>query len=111
MRPAILHGLCILIFGFCRVSFAQVVLPSGGEDLGSQINHAVASLPATGGKILIQNPSSGQCYSYVTPIVLSKPVIVEGQGPSTCLQFAGSGIAVSMYGNTQPLLPPGVYGD
>ena len=111
MRKAVLASICILIFSSCIGASGQILLPSGGGDLGAQINNAIATLPATGGKILIQNPSTGQCYSFITPVLITKPVILEGQGPSTCLQFAGNGIAVSLYGNTLPGLPSGTYAD
>lgn len=92
-------------------AFCQVTLPSGSGDIGSQINAAEASLPASGGKILIETPSSGQCYSFSTPVVISKAVIVQGQGPSTCLNYTGSGTAFLFEGTLPSFIPSGSYAD
>ena len=89
-----------------RCSFAQVTLPSGATDIGTQINAAVAALPDAGGKILLHTQAGGQCYSYSVPIVITKAVILEGEGPSTCLSFRGVGTAVAFYGNSTPFDPP-----
>ena len=90
----------MFLFVAPMIAMAQINLPSGDADLGAQINSTVAALPASGGKIVIRSPADGGCYSFTTPVVITKAVIIEGQGPSTCLAFAGSGTAFSFYGNT-----------
>src|SRR5215472_10851357 len=90
---------------------AQVKLPNGSGDLGAQINAAAASLPANGGKILLQSQPSGQCYVFSVPIVITKAIIVQGDGPSTCLSFAGAGTAVTFAGGLNSSSPPGSYVD
>ncbi|GAC1417969.1 MAG: hypothetical protein NVSMB62_09260 [Acidobacteriaceae bacterium] len=87
------------------IALAQINLPSGDADLGAQINAAVAALPASGGKITVRTPVDGGCYSFATPVVITKAVIVEGQGPSTCLGFSGNGAAFSFYGNSVSFVP------
>jgi hypothetical protein len=108
-----LHCLALILLPlvFPRIAFPQVTLPTNNGDIGAQINAAVAALPANGGKIVIETPASGQCYSFSVPIVLSKAIILEGQGPSTCLSFAGSGVAVSLYGNSTAFPSGGIYAD
>src|SRR5215469_14118048 len=86
---------------------AQVTLPNGSGDLGAQINAAAAALPANGGKILLQSQANGQCYVFSVPIVITTPIILEGQGPSTCLSFVGSGTAVTFAGGTSNVTPMG----
>lgn len=90
---------------------AQVTLPSGSGDLGAQINAAAAALPANGGKILLQSQSSGQCYVFSVPIVITKAIIIQGQGPSTCLNFSGSGTAITFAGGLSSFSPIGSYVD
>jgi len=87
---------------------SQVKLPNGSGDLGAQINAAAAALPANGGKILLQSQPSGQCYTFSVPIVITTPVIVQGEGPSTCLSFVGSGTAVTFAGGGSSLTPQGL---
>jgi hypothetical protein len=86
---------------------AQVKLPNGSGDLGAQINAAAAALPTNGGKILLQSQATGQCYSYSVPIVITKAIIIQGQGPSTCLSFAGGGAAVTFTGASSSVTPQG----
>jgi uncharacterized protein YjbI with pentapeptide repeats len=90
---------------------AQIKLPNGTDDLGSQINAAAAAMPGNGGKILLQSQPSGQCYAFSTPIVITKPIIIQGQGPSTCLNFAGVGTAVTFAGGNSSYAPGGSYVD
>jgi len=90
---------------------AQVKLPDGAADLGAQINAAVAALPANGGKILLESEPNGQCYVFSVPIVINKAVIIQGQGPSTCLNFAGSGTAITFAGGSNSNAPAGSYVD
>jgi hypothetical protein len=92
-------------------AYTQVTLPSGGSDLGAQIDAAAAALPANGGKILLQSEPSGQCYVFSVPIVITKAIIIQGQGPSTCLNFAGAGTAVTFAGGNSSFLPAGNYVD
>jgi hypothetical protein len=87
---------------------AQVKLPSGSGDLGAQINAAAAALPANGGKILLQSQPSGQCYVFSVPIVITNAIIIQGQGPSTCLNFAGAGTAVTFAGGGSSVAPQGL---
>lgn len=86
---------------------AQITLPSGSGDMGAQINAAASALPANGGKILLQSQPSGQCYVFSVPIVITKAIIVQGQGPSTCLNFAGGGTAVTFAGGSSSFSPAG----
>jgi hypothetical protein len=90
---------------------AQVKLPNGGADLGAQINAAAAAMPANGGKILLQSQPSGGCYVFSVPILITKPIIIQGDGPSTCLNFAGSGTAVTFAGGSSSFSPAGSYVD
>ncbi len=90
---------------------AQVKLPNGSGDLGAQINAAAAAMPANGGKILLQSQSSGQCYVFSVPIMINKAIIIQGQGPSTCLNFAGTGTAVTFVGGNSSFSPAGSYVD
>src|ERR1700760_1114086 len=90
---------------------AQVKLPNGSGDLGAQINAAPAAMPANGGKILLQSQSSGQCYVFSVPIMINKAIIIQGQGPSTCLNFAGTGTAVTFVGGNSSFSPAGSYVD
>ncbi|MDR3739240.1 MAG: hypothetical protein P4L40_09490 [Terracidiphilus sp.] len=76
-----------------------------------QINNAMASLPSAGGKVIIQTQSTGQCYSFTVPIVITKAVILEGQGPSTCIQFVGMGSAINISGNLPSFMAGGTYTD
>ena len=84
---------------------SQTVLPAGNGDLGAQVNAAMAALPASGGKVTIHPQAGGQCYTFTVPIVMTKAVVLEGEGPATCLQFTGSGAAISIYGNMPSFLP------
>ena len=90
---------------------AQVFVSGNASDMGAQINAAQASLPSSGGKIIIKNLASGQCYSYGVPIVITTPTILEGQGPSTCLSFTGTGTAISFIGNGVTIIPSTTYAD
>lgn len=88
--------------------FSQVVLSdNSGVDMGTQINNAMTSLPPNGGSVKIEPRTTGQCYAFSTPIVVSKAVVVEGEGPATCLNFVGSGAAVTFYGNSNSYSPGG----
>ena len=104
--PAVILGLLIPV-----ATQAQTKLPNGSGDLGAQINAAAASLPANGGKILIAPQPSGQCYVFSVPIVITTPIILQGQGPSTCLSFAGSGTAITYAGGLSSNAPQGSYVD
>lgn len=106
-------ALVILLFILAPFSgFSQVVLSgSSGGDMGARINQAVASLPPNGGSIKLEPLASGQCYSFVTPIVFTEPVILEGEGPGTCLSFNGSGAAITFYNNKASFTPRHGYGD
>jgi hypothetical protein len=98
-------GLILILFSLiCQKGSCQVVLPNGNGDLGTQINSAIAALPESGGKILIQTQPGGQCYLFMVPIVINKAIILEGQGPSTCLKFQGVGSAITFTNNTPPYL-------
>lgn len=44
-----------------------------GEDIGAQINSAYASLPPTGGTIVVVADPGGRCYRFSTPIVANVP--------------------------------------
>jgi hypothetical protein len=70
----------------------------GTGDIGSQINNAYAALPASGGTIVVIPQSTGACYSYTTPIVLTtlhKYVTLQGSsisndsppGSGSCLNY------------------------
>lgn len=83
----------------------QLSISSTGGDIGIQINAMEQSLPANGGLIQIPTTPSGQCYSYATPILITKSIILQGQGPSTCLSYTGSGAAIS-FGNNQVSFVP-----
>ena len=51
------------------------------EDIGAQINSAYASLPPTGGAIVVVGDPGGECYSFTTPIVANVPgkyLLLEG---------------------------------
>jgi hypothetical protein len=103
----------ITLMGFLAplAAHAQVKLPNGGGDLGAQINAAASALPANGGKILLQPEPNGQCYVFSVPIVITKAIIIQGQGPSTCLNFAGAGAAITFAGGTSSFSPKGSYVD
>jgi hypothetical protein len=92
-------------------ALAQITVTGNGGDIGSQINAAQAALPQGGGKIILATQATGQCYSFMVPIVITKEIIIEGQGPSTCLSFAGTGSAVSFYANLPSSIPSTSYGD
>jgi len=92
----------LLIPGFAN---SQTIV-SGNGDIGAQINAAAAALPASGGQLRLQTLANGGCYSFSVPIVITKAIIMEGEGPSTCLKFAGSGAAISFYGNNPSYAPP-----
>ncbi len=101
----------ILLLLIPGVAPSQITVPANNGDLGAQINAAAAALPANGGKIKVQTQSNGQCYSYSVPIVITTPIILEGQGPSTCLSFAGTGTAVTFFGNPPSFVPAGTFVD
>lgn len=87
-----------------------------GSDIGAQINTAYASLPSSGGVIVIDPTNDGSCYSYSTPIVLStagKSVRLEAAGVSqaatgsyaggACLNYtptSGNAITLDYVGNS-----------
>ncbi len=65
--------------------FAQILDASQfpGVDIGDQVNHAYAALPATGGHIIIPAKADGSCYNFTTPIVFAtagKYVLLEHAG-------------------------------
>jgi hypothetical protein len=106
-----MRSLAVIIFlGIVAPLAAQteVKLPNGSADLGTQINAAAASLPANGGKILLESQANGQCYSFSVPIVITTPIILQGQGPSTCLSFVGGGTAVTFAGGSSGIAPGGL---
>lgn len=90
-----------------QIAMSQITVPMNGDgaDIGAQINAAEAALPVNGGKISVLTQGNGQCYSFKVPIVLTRAVILQGQGPSTCLNFAGVGTAVSFLSNLVTYLP------
>lgn len=103
---------CIFLILFLPdAALTQITVPVNGSDIGAQINAAAAALPANGGKIIVQTAANGQCYSFSAPIVITKAIIIEGQGPSTCLSFVGSGTAVSFEGNVPSFIPSGSFAD
>ena len=104
-------AVCILFLLLPESALCQIVLPSGNQDIGAQINAAAASLPANGGQITVQTQANGQCYSFATPILITKPIILEGDGPSTCLSFTGTGTAITYSGNTPSYAVAGVRPD
>ena len=82
----------------CRFAGMLIVSPNcfAGKDIFAQINTAMASLPSTGGTILIPAKSDGLCYTGSTTITVSKIVSIQGLGASpTCLNYTGSGVAVA----------------
>lgn len=103
--------MCVALLLSSHHALTQVSLPSDGGDLGAQINAAQVSLPQSGGKIVINNQAGGECYSFGVPIVITKTIIIEGQGPSTCLKFTGIGTAIRFYGNTPNSIPNTSYAD
>lgn len=86
-------------------AISQTVISGNSGDIGARINAAEAALPANGGKIEVQTLSNGQCYFYQVPIVITKPIIIQGDGPSTCLSYTGSGSAVAFYRNFPSFSP------
>jgi hypothetical protein len=63
-------------------------------DWGDKINHAVKALPASGGEIYV--PTMSSCIQYSTPIVLSgKAILLKGAGPASCLEYTGTGTAIT----------------
>ena len=105
----LLFATALLISATTTTIRAQVILPTGTGDIGAQVNAAVAALPQSGGKIQLRTQPNGGCYPYSTPIVITKAVIFEGEGPSTCLNFQGSGSAISFYNNRTGLSQSGTY--
>lgn len=76
-------------YGFTTLNGVLNATLFTGSDIGAQINNAAAALPSSGGTIYI--PVSPTCYSFTTPIVVSrKPVVLEGAGPGTCLTYTGT---------------------
>ena len=68
-----------------------------GVDIGDQVNHAYAALPATGGHIIIPGKPDGGCYTFTTPIVLNTPgkyVLLEYAGAQGLITSAASPNAV-----------------
>lgn len=109
-----MRALAVIAFlGFLApaVTHAQVTLPNGSGDVGAQINAAVSAMPPNGGKILLQSQANGQCYVFSVPIVVTKAIVIQGQGPSTCLNFTGSGTAVTFAGGASSFSPAGSYVD
>jgi hypothetical protein len=76
--------------GWIPPRFAQILDATQfpGVDIGDQVNHAYAALPATGGHIIIPAKADGSCYNFITPIVLSTP------GKYVLLEHAGAGGAI-----------------
>ena len=107
----LLSGIIFILLFVPNLLLCQITIPVGGGDIGAQINAAEAAMPAAGGKITVQTPANGMCYSYVTPIVITKAIIIQGDGPSTCLSYAGTGAAVSFYGNTTSVPLAGAFAD
>jgi hypothetical protein len=70
-----------------------------GEDIGAQINEAYASLPSSGGRIVVVADPNGDCYRFLTPIVAAVPgkyLLLEGGSlasrivtavPTACLNY------------------------
>jgi len=82
----------------CQFANIAVVNPScfSGGDIFAQINTAMASLPSTGGTVLVPAQSNGTCYSGSTTIAVTKLVSIQGVGASpTCLNYTGSGTAIT----------------
>lgn len=90
-----------------RSALPQISVSGSSGDIGAQINAAQAALPPAGGKIFIKNQSNGQCSSFAVSIVINKTIIIEGEGPSTCLNFVGTGAAISFSGSSLPAIPNG----
>jgi hypothetical protein len=83
----------------CQFAGMLVVSPScfSGSDIFAQINTAMASLPSTGGTILVPPNKNGTCYVGSTTITVTKLVSIQGLGASpTCLNYTGSGVAVAV---------------
>ncbi len=68
----------------------------GTGDVGSQINNAITAFPKTGGRVHVQSRST--CYEMSTPVVLTTPIVIEGDpGGATCLHWARtSGQAITL---------------
>lgn len=82
----------------CRFAGMLIVNPNcfAGKDIFAQINTAMASLPSTGGTILVPAKSDGSCYTGSTTITVTKVASIQGLGASpTCLNYTGSGVAVA----------------
>ncbi len=65
-----------------------------GEDIGAQINQAYASLPPSGGTIVVIADSSRRCYDFKVPIVAAVPakylLLESGSLPSQITTAASS---------------------
>jgi len=83
----------------CQFAGMMIVGPScfSGSDIFAQINTAMASLPSTGGTILVPPNTNGSCYTGSTTITVTKVVSIQGLGASpTCLNYTGAGVAVAV---------------
>lgn len=90
-----------------RAALSQITVPTSNGDIGNQINSAEASMSASGGTIMVKTQGNGECYVFSVPILITKTVILEGEGPSTCLSFTGTGAAITFVGNLPPFSPQG----
>jgi hypothetical protein len=82
----------------CHFANVAVLDPScfSGSDIFTRINAAIASLPKTGGTVLVPARSDGTCYSGSTTIAVTKLVSIQGVGAGpTCLKYTGNGIAIT----------------
>jgi len=67
--------------GTNAVRYVGGISAHGGEDIGEEINEAYASLPPTGGTIVVVADRNDGCYRLVTPIVAAIPgkyLLLEG---------------------------------
>jgi hypothetical protein len=83
----------------CQFAGMLIVSPScfPGSDIFAQINTAMASLPSTGGTILVPPNTNGLCYTGSTTITVTKVVSIQGLGASpTCLSYTGGGTAIAV---------------
>jgi hypothetical protein len=97
--------ICIMTSGICA-SAQSCPLQSTG-DIGNRINLTVNAAPAAGCTIDI--PAQSACYSFTTPVMISgKPIILRGDGPGTCLSYAGSsGTAMTFQSIGSPITVAG----
>src|SRR5438270_8223435 len=67
--------------GTNAVRYVGGITAHGGEDIGEKINEAYASLPPTGGTIVVVADRNEDCYRFQTPIVAAMPgkyILLEG---------------------------------